>query len=307
MGVAAASGVDEILTRLEEVTALYLPLPPTLRLQWEQRVRQFEEDDDDEPSVWTRVRSLVLLLVLQIYHRLLKTREQLRRGLSGAKSSLDALGVGQLLDLVSDLLQSVQGLLVALVYRARGLREDMLLQVQVRSQALVQWGPVNSVLGVPEQIQNLVRDMQELSKLLLQLVINATPLYNMIHQTSEKEVEDFLNQHDFTGNSSSRRSSANTNSLFLKAMDGRPRRRRSLYSLAARGAQPEEQQETLASTVSTLATSLAVPESPAARRPSATDILLAPLRQFVSQSQKAFEYLSPNEGENREEQQEEEE
>ncbi|KAK5879474.1 hypothetical protein CesoFtcFv8_022586 [Champsocephalus esox] len=30
------------------------------------------------------------------------------------------------------------------------------------------------------------------------------------------------------------------------------------------------------------------------RRPSATELLLAPLKQFVAQSQKAFEYLSPN-------------
>lgn len=291
VGQAAASGLDDILTRLEEATALYLPLPPTLRLQWEQRVRQFEDDDEDEPSVWTRVRSLVLILVLQIYHRLLKTRDQIQRSLSGLKTTADAVGLGRLLDLVGDLLQSLQDLLVSLLYRAGGLRQEVLVEIRMRSQVLVQWGPVQRVLELPDQIQNLVRDLQELSKLLLQLIINATPLYNMIQQPSEQEVEDFLNQHDFTSNSSSRRSSANTNSLFLKAMDGRPRRRRSLYSLAARSASsPEPRRPSVEQEAPPPA-----PEGPAPRRPSATDLLLAPLRQFVSQSQRAFEYLSPNE------------
>lgn len=300
VGLAAASGIDDILTRLEEMTAQYMPLPPTLRLQWEQRVRQFEDDDDDEPSIWTRVRSLVLILVLQIYHRLVKTRDQLQRGLKGLKTTADTVGVGQVLDLVGDLVQSVQGLLVVLLYRAGGLRDEVLLEIRMRAQVLVQWGPVQNVLDLPDQIQNLVRDLQELGKLLLQLVINATPLYNMIQQPSEQEVEDFLNQHDFTSNSSSRRSSANANSLFMKAMDSRPRRRRSLYSLAARGASSPEPRRQSVEQESTAA----VTESPAQRRPSATDLLLAPLRQFVSQSQRAFEYLSPNEGNPSEEQEE---
>lgn len=309
VGQVAASGLDDILTRLEEITALYLPLPPTLRLQWEQRVRQFEEDDEDEPSVWTRVRSLVLILVLQIYHRLLKTRDQIQRGLRGLKTTADAVGLGQVLDLLGDLLQSLQSLVVALLYRAEGLREEVLVEIRTRSQVLVQWGPVQRVIELPDQIQNLVRDLQELSKLLLQLVINATPLYNMIQQPSEQDVEDFLNQHDFTTNSSSRRSSANANraadanSLFLKAMDGRPRRRRSLYSLAARGASsPEPRRQSVEQEATPPA-----PEGAAPRRPSATDLLLAPLRQFVSQSQRAFEYLSPNESNATEEQEEQEE
>lgn len=44
------------------------------------RVQEYEdEDDDDEPSLWTRVRSLLLNLSLQLYHRLMKVREQLQR------------------------------------------------------------------------------------------------------------------------------------------------------------------------------------------------------------------------------------
>lgn len=46
------------------------------------RVQEYEdEDDDDEPSLWTRVRSLLLNLSLQIYHRLMRVREQLQRAI----------------------------------------------------------------------------------------------------------------------------------------------------------------------------------------------------------------------------------
>lgn len=113
-----------------------------------------------------------------------------------------------------------------------------------------------------------------------------------LDQPSHQEVQDFLNQEDVALDSSSRRSSAN--SLFLKAMDGRPRRRRSLYSRINQspGESPNGRRSSLKD-----GSSLDVPppsEGNALRRPSATDLLLAPLKQFVSQSQKAFEYLSPN-------------
>lgn len=44
------------------------------------KVQEYEdEDEDDEPSLWTRVRSLLLSLSLQLYHYLMKIREQLQR------------------------------------------------------------------------------------------------------------------------------------------------------------------------------------------------------------------------------------
>lgn len=48
--------------------------------EWELRVQEYEdEDEDDEPSLRTRVRSLLLNLSLQLYHRLMKVREQLQK------------------------------------------------------------------------------------------------------------------------------------------------------------------------------------------------------------------------------------
>lgn len=113
-------------------------------------------------------------------------------------------------------------------------------------------------------------------------------------------MEDFLNQDDLASDSSSRRSSAH--SLFLKAMDGRPRRRRSLYSRASRGSGGPQSPDPCNKRRSSLKDSSnpegdnqAPPsEGSALRRPSATELLLTPLKQFISQSQKAFEYLSPD-------------
>ncbi|XP_020514948.2 perilipin 6 [Labrus bergylta] len=307
VGRAATVGLDDVLTRLEDATAYYLPLPATLRQEWEMRVQEYEdEDEDEEPSLWTRVRSLLLSLSLQLYHRLMKVREQLQAAARTLGGAADTVGLNRVLELVGDLLQYLQGLLVALVYRAESLRELTLSGVKGQALMLVELRPVRQIRELPLHVQQLLGDLQELSKILLQLVINATPLYNLLQQPSAQEVEDFLNQEEFSANSSSRRSSAN--SLFLKAMDGRPRRRRSLYSRAAKtpgsAQSPDPPNGRRRSSVKDAPT-LEVEGQPIAsdsvvahRRPSATELLLTPLKQFVTQSQKAFEYLSPNSPDN---------
>ncbi|XP_047453620.1 perilipin 6 [Mugil cephalus] len=299
VGRAASSGLDDVLSRLEEATAYYLPLPPTLRREWEARVQEYEdEDEDDEPGLWTRVRSLLLTLNLQLYHRMAKVREQLQRSVRTLGDAADKAGLSKVLDLADELLHFLQSLLVALVYRAESLREDTLGGVRDRAATLVELTPLRQIRELPVQIQQMLRDLQELSKILLQLVVNSTPLYSMLQQSSPQEVEDFLNQEHLVSDSSSRRNSAN--SLFLKAMDGRPRRRRSLHARAGRGfGSPQSPDPPNGRRSSLEMEGLSVPSEGAFhRRPSATDLLLAPLKQFVSQSQKAFEYLSPNSSDN---------
>lgn len=126
-----------------------------------------------------------------------------------------------------------------------------------------------------------------------------------LQKPSPQEVEEFLNQEELVSDNSSRRGS--TNSLFLKAMDGRPRRRRSLHSRAARGSggpvSPDppngRRRSSLKEPQASEVEGMPLPsEGAAPRRPSAAELLLAPLKQFVSQSQKAFEYLTPNSSEN---------
>ncbi|XP_008302475.1 perilipin 6 [Stegastes partitus] len=263
------------------------------------RVQAYEdEDEDDEPSLWTRVRSLLLTLSLQLYHRMMKVREQLQNAVRTLGGAADKVGLGRVLDVVDELLRSLQNLLVVLLYQVEGLREASINRVRSQVATLAELSLVRQVRDLPVQIPQLIREMQELSKILLQLVINGTPLYNVLQQSSPQEVEDFLNQEDFVSESSSRRSSVN--SLFLKAMDGRPRRRRSLFSRVSRGSGGLQSPDPPNGTRSSLKDgaemeSLQLPtEVVTQRRPSATELLLTPLKQFVSQSQKAFEYLSPN-------------
>lgn len=54
------------------------------------RVQEYEDDDeDDEPSLWTRVRSLLLSLSLQLYHRMMKVREQLLKAVGTLGDAAD--------------------------------------------------------------------------------------------------------------------------------------------------------------------------------------------------------------------------
>ncbi|XP_028435590.1 perilipin 6 [Perca flavescens] len=274
-GRAAAAGLDNALSRLEDATAYFLPLSPQLRVEWERRVKEFddEEEGDEEPSVWTRLRSLLLSLSLQLYDLLLTLRETLH-------NAAHKVGLGWVLQTVGQLLQYLQSLLVALAYRAERLRELTLSQLRGRAAMLAEQSPVRRITELPPQIQQPLGDLLELSQMLLQLVINGTPLYNLLQQPSAQEVEDFVNQ-DFTADGSSHRISAN--SLFLKAMDGRPRHR----SHAARGSvdpqTPDSPNGCQRSSLKEL-TALKVEEQPLA---SGRDFHRRP-------SEKIFDNLSPD-------------
>ncbi len=95
------------------------------------------------------------------------------------------MGLSQVLELVGEMLQYLQSLLVALVYRAESLRELTLNRVGGQVVMLAEMRPIRQIRELPVQIQQLLRDLQELSKILLQLVINTTPLYNMVRLTGE--------------------------------------------------------------------------------------------------------------------------
>lgn len=90
------------------------------------------------------------------------------------------MGLGQVLELAGKLLQFLQTFLVALVYRTEGIRELTVQQIRGQALILAELRPVRQVLELPLQVQKLLKDLQELSKILLQLVVNSTPLYNMV-------------------------------------------------------------------------------------------------------------------------------
>ncbi|KAG7218798.1 hypothetical protein INR49_006433 [Caranx melampygus] len=282
-------GLDGALDQLERLADRAWAAVRLLQdTQWEMRVQEFEdEDEDEEPGLWTRVRSLLLSLSLQLYHRMSKVREQLQDAVKTLGDAADKVGLGRVLDVAGELLQYLQNLLVTLVYRTEHVRELTLHGIKTQATTLAELSPVQQVLELPVQIQQLLRDLQELSKILLQLVINATPLYNMLQQPSHQDVEDFLNSEDFMSDNSSRR-------------DGRtsspsPQPVLSCYPRFWGPPEPRPPQWPALHPSGLEVESLAVPfEGGVHRRPSATELLLAPLKQFVSQSQKAFEYLNPN-------------
>uniref|UniRef100_A0A4W5QYI8 Perilipin 6 n=1 Tax=Hucho hucho TaxID=62062 RepID=A0A4W5QYI8_9TELE len=234
LGQMATSGLDDILTRSEEAMAKYLPLTATLRLEWERRTQQYEDEDgEDEPGLWMRFRGLLLCLSLQLYHRLLKLRNRLERAMGMLQDATDRMGLSRLLEVVGSVLQRLQLLYVSQVLPLEAVRRLALDQLKAQVQVLAELGPVKQLLGLPAPVQLVVADLQELGKILLQLLVNSTPLYNMLQQPSDQDVEDFLNQQESMSSDTTRRSSAN--SLFLKAMDGRPHKRTSSYARSQRG------------------------------------------------------------------------
>lgn len=90
------------------------------------------------------------------------------------------MGLFRVLELVEELLNNLQNLLVALVYQTEQLREGSLIAIGNLAAMLVELRPVQQIRELPVQIQQMLRDLQELSKILLQLVVNVTPLYNMV-------------------------------------------------------------------------------------------------------------------------------
>eukprot|EP00063_Salmo_salar_P081749 XP_014056584.1 PREDICTED: mediator of DNA damage checkpoint protein 1-like [Salmo salar] len=234
LGQMATSGLDDILTRSEEAMAKYMPLTATLRLEWERRTQQYEDEDgEDEPGLWTRFRGLLLSLSLQLYHRLLKLRNRLERAMGMLQDATDRMGLSRLLEVVGSVLQRLQLLYVSQMLRLEAVRRLALDQLKAQVRVLAELGPIKQLLGLPAQVQLVVADLQELGKILLQLLVNSTPLYNMLQQPSDQDVEDFLNQQESMSSDTTRRSSAN--SLFLKAMDGRPHKRTSSYARSQRG------------------------------------------------------------------------
>lgn len=99
------------------------------------------------------------------------------------------MGLFRVLELVEELLNNLQNLLVALVYQTEQLREGSLIGIGNLAAMLVELRPVQQIRELPVQIQQMLRDLQELSKILLQLVVNVTPLYNMV-RLSQSQTRD---------------------------------------------------------------------------------------------------------------------
>lgn len=314
-GRVIAAGLDELITQSEAAVAYYLPLPPTLRCEWERRVQSYEDEEEDdeeeEPRMWTRIRSLLLCLYLQLYHRLMKLRERVDSVLQMLGAAAETVGLTQLMQMLESLLQLLLSFYTSQVHRVEELRSLLVAQLTSGIQALKILPPVQQILDLPSQVRTIMNDLLELGQILIQLLINTTPLYDLMKQVSDLDAANNPTPDELPESPSSR---AFANSLFLKAMDGRPRRRRSLYARSRRGSTSGLPTSPAPSPTPTPVPAngrkgslkldsqpsgppeldtLAVPTTDMIRRrSSATEVLLAPIMQLVSQSQRAFEFLS---------------
>lgn len=81
---------------------------------------------------------------------------------------------------MSFLLHQLQLFLTALLFQAEALRSLALEQVNVQMAMLAELNVIGQLKGLPSKAQEVLADLQELTMVLLQLLINSTPLYAMV-------------------------------------------------------------------------------------------------------------------------------
>ncbi|KPP60012.1 hypothetical protein Z043_122017, partial [Scleropages formosus] len=194
LGGTVVSVLDELLTRSEEAAVYYLPLPDALReffappeREWElslQRYEEEEDDDDEEPGLWSRARYLGLHVGLLLQHWAGMLRDSLRQRALVLGDLSDTVGLTWLLEAALALSQRLLGFYLAQVYRMEELRSLVVSQLVLLARMFLDLRPVRAALTFPGQVQStlmvVMRDLWELSQILIQLLINTTPLYNMV-------------------------------------------------------------------------------------------------------------------------------
>ncbi|XP_069041087.1 perilipin 6 isoform X2 [Lepisosteus oculatus] len=292
LGGAVASGLDELLSRSEEAALFYLPLNERWSQELELRMQMFEDDDEEEePAVLTRVVGLLLRVGLRSYQQALLLWDQVQHAVSTLRDLADLIGLTLVAEAVSGLAQMLLTLYVAGIYRLQSLQTLARRRASELALRLAALRPVSLALSLPERARAslavVVTDLQELGKILVQLLINTTPLYNMLKEQADQLGANRLSLEELSDGGSSRRGSCDL--VLSKASEGRLARRRRQAYLEARSrrgskqdrlppAQPEQEP---------------IPAATPRRRSSSTEVFLAPIIQLVSQGQRAFEYLSP--------------
>ncbi|KAJ8398488.1 hypothetical protein AAFF_G00427430 [Aldrovandia affinis] len=206
-----------------------MPTERELKLRIQRHEDEDEDEDEDEgeePETWTCMQRLLICLCLSLYlylyHRALLLRTSLQRDLRMLGDLSAQLNVT-----VSATILLSQQLLAELV-APKNLVKAQLSEV---TRMILELYPVSLALSLPRVAQQnlmmLMSDLQELSKILLQLLINTTPLYNMLVSRRGRAgvgrgaLWRLLSESD-TGASS-------VNGLSFKILEDRARRRRSLY------------------------------------------------------------------------------
>nr|XP_015224314.1 PREDICTED: uncharacterized protein LOC107080101 [Lepisosteus oculatus] len=151
----------------------------------ELRMQMFEDDDEEEePAVLTRVVGLLLRVGLRSYQQALLLWDQVQHAVSTLRDLADLIGLTLVAEAVSGLAQMLLTLYVAGIYRLQSLQTLARRRASELALRLAALRPVSLALSLPERARAslavVVTDLQELGKILVQLLINTTPLYNMV-------------------------------------------------------------------------------------------------------------------------------
>ncbi|XP_066577394.1 perilipin 6 [Amia ocellicauda] len=305
LGGALASGLDELLSRSEEAAQLYLPLSDELTWELAQRMQPYEDSEDEEggPGMALRVRGLLLHVGLLSYHQALLFWDQVEHGLDTLRQLADTVGLTYIAETLVSVAQWLAAGYVALVYQLQALQTLAVGQLSALAGHLLSLRPdsLSALLpaGARDTLGMVVGDLRELSKILLQLLINTTPLYDLLREQAEQLSAGWTSQDDMSDSGSSRRSSSDMvppRRPRQAYLDARSRREQTgkpspTNANGRRGswkldwlAMPAEPEPVSPSPPPPVLTTL---------RRSSADALLAPIMQLVTQSQRAFEYLSP--------------
>ncbi len=90
------------------------------------------------------------------------------------------VGVTQLMTMVESLLQLLLSFYTTQVHRVEELRSLLVAQLTSGIQALKVLPPVQQMLTLPTQVRAIMNDLLELGQILIQLLINTTPLYDLV-------------------------------------------------------------------------------------------------------------------------------
>lgn len=86
----------------------------------------------------------------------------------------------QLMQMVESLLQLLLSFYTTQVHRVEELRSLLVAQLTSGIKALKVLPPVQQTLALPTQVRTIMNDLLELGQILIQLLINTTPLYDLV-------------------------------------------------------------------------------------------------------------------------------
>ena len=94
------------------------------------------------------------------------------------------MGLGRVVDMMGLQLRQLQLFLSALALQTGALRGLALTQVRAQAGLLAELDLVGRLRGLPHRATEVLVDLQELTMVLLQFLINSSPLYAMVSPSS---------------------------------------------------------------------------------------------------------------------------